>query len=876
MLLAVPTPEGSAPAAEGNTPLGGTALGHRSSREPDAQPIDLCLRLFNAAHVINGGGAAARQEVSVLAAVLPRAKFALTGDVVDAVAEVIDATTGYLPSAPVGGVRHALRVVHELLLSDAVLEHLLVSGTAVNLIAALVGLIPSFTGFAVADAITIIAHVAGAKPVKDAVPAMVVAESGFLDLIASLSSRCADAELARALCTAMYALAATSRHLRAQLIEAGALECATAIAMRYASPVAISSSTSFAVHAACLALGYLTREPAGKLRAGPAGLVALVASLLRSQDTLLLIKASGIAWNLASVPENQAPLRELDVISLLSSLLVSPSLAVRENAAGAIWNLAVDPDNRPLLREAGALAPLTVLLVAARGIAGKELIPQSPALLENATGALWNAAAVSPNREALSAISSVSALVRLVRAGPDAPLLCWLRRDADPPRLRDAGRVTLTGEAATYWGPVPVTASANAAGALRNLAACPDSRSTFLQAGAIPALIDTILHPRPIPAISSKAVGALWLLAADPACRLQMLTHRSGAFLSALADIVAAFEDAPSLAEKAAATLCLLADEDAALAVLFERSALEPFVSVCMQAAQLPATAGSLLGHCVALLWAAARLEGHTDELISTGAFEAVLAAVNPEIVQSSIVKTGVEVKAPPAFSLSVLVAATGSLASMALRGSRFGLETDLALIAADAALAWLSRATEIALAIKMAVVRVAAKAPSRADSAPAGALKALGPSALAVLSAAENCLASLQGLVVKGPDSLTAHLLDAGFAEVAAGLLNCSCSIALPTSGALPRSVATLLSECLGAIAAIAQYPSFRAPLQACIPPMVSLLRSVPAAREAAAAALAPLARNAANHTLIATLSLAPRVAKPRDAAPQPATTLE
>ena len=178
-----------------------------------------------------------------------------------------------------------------------------------------------------------------------------------------------------------------------------------------------------------------------------AGGIAPLVDLARSGGDGATAQAAALLSSLALLSDdNKSAIVAAGAVAPLVELARAGSAGAKENAALALKNLCPNSDaNRKAVVEAGAVDPLVELLKS--GHTGAK---------ERAAGALWNLSIANPaNRAAIAAAGAVEPLVALMKDG----------------------------NAAAQW-----TASGQAAGALKNLAADKDVAAQIVEVGGLMAL----------------------------------------------------------------------------------------------------------------------------------------------------------------------------------------------------------------------------------------------------------------------------------------------------------------------------------------------------------------------------------------------------
>ncbi|CAF1373974.1 unnamed protein product [Adineta steineri] len=228
--------------------------------------------------------------------------------------------------------------------------------------------------------------------------------------------------------------------------------------------------------AGALALWSLSRSNKNKHAMERAGVIPLLAKLLKSSNDNMLIPVGGIIEECATDPVYRMAIRGM-VPDLVKNLL-SANDDLKKHCASAIFKCAEDKEIRDLVRKYMGLRPLHDLLQKT----------DNKALLAAATGAIWKCAISSENIAQFQEFRTLEALVQLLNNQPEEVLV-------------------------------------NVVGALAECAKEPDNRTAIRKAGGISPLINLLTGTNP--ALLVNTCNALRQCAEEPDS-IQMIDRLDG------------------------------------------------------------------------------------------------------------------------------------------------------------------------------------------------------------------------------------------------------------------------------------------------------------------------------------------------------------
>lgn len=274
--------------------------------------------------------------------------------------------------------------------------------------------------------------------------------------------------------------------------------------------------------------------------------------LSTSKDATEKLNACGLLKAWAFEDANMERLRDSNAIATLIEALHAESWTgpTSQTAADAIWSLSCDPANHPIMLRAGAVPLLAQLLFAA-----------STALVSTAASTLVNLVDLEsglPGALAQDVLDAggIAGLVELLRESvhyeapletsePTQAVVAVVAALAADPAVGDEIRVHggVPRLVALLRGGARNEVSRHAAAAIARMAYNnAATQSAVREAGGIQPLIalaedalDGWALSRDDEQAAQHATGALWVLAADPICKQEMLASRHG--LKALATI---------------------------------------------------------------------------------------------------------------------------------------------------------------------------------------------------------------------------------------------------------------------------------------------------------------------------------------------------
>ncbi|KAJ4459498.1 putative vacuolar protein 8 [Paratrimastix pyriformis] len=150
-------------------------------------------------------------------------------------------------------------------------------------------------------------------------------------------------------------------------------------------------------------------NPENKVAIQAAGGLPALVRLLTHPSQPIVEKALGTLRNCSTVAENKVALRECRALDALVSMLAAPALAptIQEYAAATLWNCARCEENKAYLRQAKAIEGLVWTLSAENPSA-------TPAVLENAAGALLSLSVNAENKDRIREVGGLHILAGLL------------------------------------------------------------------------------------------------------------------------------------------------------------------------------------------------------------------------------------------------------------------------------------------------------------------------------------------------------------------------------------------------------------------------------------------------------------------------------
>ncbi|XP_044281246.1 outer dynein arm-docking complex subunit 2 isoform X1 [Varanus komodoensis] len=190
----------------------------------------------------------------------------------------------------------------------------------------------------------------------------------------------------------------------------GLLDCS---AMRSASPAHIQGKEIEVARCGALALWSCSKSARNKEAIRKAGGIPLLAQLLKSPHSNMLIPVVGTLQECASEPSYRIAIKHEKMIENLVKNLNSDKEELQMHCASAIFKCAEDQETRDLVRQHGGLKPLATLLA---NSGNKEL-------LAAVTGAIWKCAISKENVTKFREYKAIEALVGLLTDQPEEVLV---------------------------------------------------------------------------------------------------------------------------------------------------------------------------------------------------------------------------------------------------------------------------------------------------------------------------------------------------------------------------------------------------------------------------------------------------------------------
>ncbi|KAF7258569.1 hypothetical protein EG68_03236 [Paragonimus skrjabini miyazakii] len=232
-----------------------------------------------------------------------------------------------------------------------------------------------------------------------------------------------------------------------------------------------------------LALWSCSKSRKNKLAMKRAGVISLLARLLKSPHENMLIPVVGTLQECASEPTYRVAIRTEGMIEDLVKNLKRTNPELQMHCASTIYKCAEEPETRDLVRLYGGLEPLIVLL---NNQENKEL-------LAAATGAIWKCAISKENIKQFQKLGVIEKLVSLLNEQPEE-MSSYLYVDSVSPRIQ----LVLRTEKVLV----------NVVGALGEMAKDPTNRVTIRKSGGIAPLVSLLTRTNQELLINTtKAVG---------------------------------------------------------------------------------------------------------------------------------------------------------------------------------------------------------------------------------------------------------------------------------------------------------------------------------------------------------------------------------
>ncbi|XP_062984526.1 outer dynein arm-docking complex subunit 2 [Elgaria multicarinata webbii] len=190
----------------------------------------------------------------------------------------------------------------------------------------------------------------------------------------------------------------------------GLLDCS---AMGSASPTQIQGKEIEVARCGALALWSCSKSARNKEAIRKAGGIPLLAQLLKSPHSNMLIPVVGTLQECASEPSYRVAIKHEKMIENLVKNLNSDKEELQMHCASAIFKCAEDQETRDLVRQHGGLKPLATLLA---NSGNKEL-------LAAVTGAIWKCAISKENVTKFREFKAIETLVGLLTDQPEEVLV---------------------------------------------------------------------------------------------------------------------------------------------------------------------------------------------------------------------------------------------------------------------------------------------------------------------------------------------------------------------------------------------------------------------------------------------------------------------
>ncbi|KAG5451133.1 Armadillo repeat-containing protein 4 [Clonorchis sinensis] len=174
-----------------------------------------------------------------------------------------------------------------------------------------------------------------------------------------------------------------------------------------------------------LALWSCSKSRKNKLAMKKAGVISLLARLLKSPHENMLIPVVGTLQECASEPTYRVAIRTEGMIEDLVKNLKRPNPELQMHCASTIFKCAEEPETRDLVRLYGGLEPLIVLLTK----------QDNKELLAAATGAIWKCAISKENVVQFQKLGVIEKLVGLLNEQPEE-MSTYLYVESVSPRIQ--------------------------------------------------------------------------------------------------------------------------------------------------------------------------------------------------------------------------------------------------------------------------------------------------------------------------------------------------------------------------------------------------------------------------------------------------------
>ncbi|KAF8561051.1 hypothetical protein P879_04693 [Paragonimus westermani] len=232
-----------------------------------------------------------------------------------------------------------------------------------------------------------------------------------------------------------------------------------------------------------LALWSCSKSRKNKLAMKRAGVISLLARLLKSPHENMLIPVVGTLQECASEPTYRVAIRTEGMIEDLVKNLKRTNPELQMHCASTIYKCAEEPETRDLVRLYGGLEPLISLL-------GSQ---ENKELLAAATGAIWKCAISKENIKQFQKLGVIEKLVSLLNEQPEE-MSNYLYVESVSPRIQ----LVLRTEKVLV----------NVVGALGEMAKDPTNRVTIRKSGGIAPLVSLLTRTNQELLINTtKAVG---------------------------------------------------------------------------------------------------------------------------------------------------------------------------------------------------------------------------------------------------------------------------------------------------------------------------------------------------------------------------------
>ncbi|CAL8085896.1 unnamed protein product [Calicophoron daubneyi] len=216
-----------------------------------------------------------------------------------------------------------------------------------------------------------------------------------------------------------------------------------------------------------LALWSCSKSRKNKLAMKRAGVISLLARLLKSAHENMLIPVVGTLQECASEQTYRAAIRTEGMIEDLVKNLKRDNPELQMHCASTIYKCAEEPETRDLVRLYGGLEPLI-------GLLGNQ---ENKELLAAATGAIWKCAISKENVKQFQKLGAIEKLVGLLNEQPEE-MTNYLYVDSVSPRIQ----LVLRTEKVLV----------NVVGALGEMAKDPSNRLAIRKAGGIAPLVSLL------------------------------------------------------------------------------------------------------------------------------------------------------------------------------------------------------------------------------------------------------------------------------------------------------------------------------------------------------------------------------------------------